>query len=145
MNYFVFDIRTGKIDRTIECPSDMIAKNIGSGEGFVPTGNYLPNDAPNLCVESADVGFRIAELGAIDTRHRIDGLTVTIPRLPVGTKVNVGGEPLMEEPGDTAPGHGTIISDEDGVEIEFDSPGTYLISLTPPLGKRPQELEVTVG
>ena len=145
MIYFIFDINTGLIDRSIECTSDMIKKNVGPLEGFIQAGGYIPSDAGRLRVKKGEAGFFIEELGKIDTRHRIDGLTVTIPRIPAGTKVNIGGEPLMEEPGDTAPGHGTIISDEDGVEIEFDTPGTYLINLTPPLGRLPETLEVTVG
>lgn len=67
----------------------------------------------------------------IDSSYVISGLVVLLSSLPPNSSVYVDD---LE-----------IISDDDGVEIEFDVPGTYKIRIKPPQQYKTEVLEVTVG
>lgn len=61
----------------------------------------------------------------------VEGLKVVMSGIPVGSKVEV-----MQN---------QVVSDEEDLEIEFDSPGTYVVEIFPPPKYLDETLEVTVG
>lgn len=59
------------------------------------------------------------------------GLSATLSGVPLSSVLEVDGHEMVVQSG--------------GVELEFDTPGTYVVTVSPPKEFHPEELEVTVG
>lgn len=120
--YVVYD-DTGKIQHTINTP-----------ENQAPTVNALEVEGGDMLDISHYVDLEtitLREKKAVDLSHTISGLSVAFSFLPVDTKVFIKGQ-------------GSTV-DAEGLEIEFDMPGTYEIYIDPPPQYKAETLEVTIG
>jgi len=124
----VYDVSSGRITRTIDCPENIVGGQLGYGEAVF----VLPDDYPDGIDETHYINDGgIAEKLPLALQHEPYNLSSVIEGVPPGSLV------LVEDV--------EVFSDSTTVEVEFDAPGTYEIRIYPPPQYRDEVLEVTVG
>ncbi|MGY4876517.1 hypothetical protein ACLUEY_01370 [Vreelandella aquamarina] len=123
--YVIYD-ETGAIRHAGSCPDRDFDRQLDAHEGlFITEGYASPTD------HYVSDG-KILEKAELDVSAEVSGLTVSLPNLPAGTQIVVVRR-------------ASVIADKDGVEIEFDAPGSYWVLIRPASQYRDHNLEVTVG
>lgn len=125
----IYSTSTGEIDRSIDCPSEVIDLQPGEGEDFLLVSRGNDETHLNYVDVSADPPTLKAR-AALDTVHTVDDLTITFHALPAGLTLRVDGAEMLTD-GDDA--------------VEFELPGTYAIELFGSAPHLDEILEVTVG
>lgn len=82
-------------------------------------------------VDTAQADSPIHKKQKLDTEYSVSNLEVHFSGLPIKTSVISEGM--------------SVISDERGVTLEFEIPGTYKIEFHPPLNYMTDSIEVTLG
>jgi len=131
MKYTVFDKTSGKIIRQVMCDESLIKANLENGEDFIesPQGHLDPIESFYFVDPPTK---SLVEKRALSLQVEVSGLSCTVSNIPVGAMVLCD----FNEPAEI----------NDGVlEVDFEAPGTYTISVIPGLEYMAEDLEVTVG
>lgn len=125
-NIYILYFESGEIESIFFGPEELAKEQgmvyIPGSEGVSEKTHY---------VDTSSKKHTAKEKQAINTRHKIEGLTVVFSELPPGTVVSVNDN--------------RTVSDKDGLVIEFDVPDTYYIELTPSPQYLREALEVFLG
>lgn len=123
----IFDIGSGEINRVVECPEDHLEVQAEDGEGVVIVRESDSVQDDTHYVENGEIRKKSIYSPSIE----VSGLTATIADIPEGVMVSAKGA--------------SCLADGGLVEIEFDAPGRYHISLTGLVEYKEEFLEVTIG
>jgi len=124
MKYVFYD-ESGMITSELTAPNSAVAD--AQGGDYVEADESASFDTHYVNTATLEVLEKIAG----NFSYSISGLTVVFAGVPVGTQITIGNS--------------LLVSDEDGAEIEFDTPGTYEIHIDPPPQYKAETLEVAVG
>lgn len=131
MKYIIYKLTNGEITRRVRCSSVLIADNIGEGEGYLE-----PPHAGEEAFEATHyvdtTSLTLVQKAPMDLGVVVNGLVCTISNIPEGAFVLCDFNPPTAVSGGV-------------VEIEFESPGRYSISITPRFTMLSEMLEVEVG
>lgn len=124
---FLFYNADGRVVMDLHAPTEKVAELDGRLYVACPPGGTGKTYYVDLSGDEPVAKERLP----LDTEHQVSGLSVVFPNLPSGTHADI--DVFQAE------------SDEDGLEIAFDTPGTYVVELYPPPLYTDEALEVTVG
>lgn len=130
MSRYALFYSNGEIEAVITIPHDQLKAQKTGGKNAISIGKKSVSDTTHW-VEFSSGRAKVKKKTNINSKYKVDGLSLSFKDLPAGTRVATGG--------------GEAISDEQGVSIEFDVPGIYAIWFYPPPQYLNTNLEVTIG
>lgn len=126
MQYYAEYFPTGEIDGVVYLPGESLNKMKGL---FYPCSEDTTPDTHY--VDMSGKAPTIKKREALNVNPIIKGLAVSLPGLPVGSRIEVEN---ME-----------VIVDAELTSIEFEIPGSYSLGIYPPVKYVNESLEVTLG
>lgn len=131
MKYIIFNKVNGEIARQVECDPSLIEENLETGEDYIESPQGYLDPIESFYFVDPPTKSLVAKR-TLALQVEVNGLSCTVSNIPVGAMVLCD----FNEPTEV----------NDGVlEVDFEAPGAYQISVVPGLKYIAEDLEVTIG